>query len=66
VTTAMFATCGMSIWVFCLAAALSLPKQFVTVYLGYLLEQSGQGTVEPTSSKIISDPIVAISNLTTI
>ncbi|KZO96605.1 hypothetical protein CALVIDRAFT_498406 [Calocera viscosa TUFC12733] len=65
-TTAVFATCGMSIWVFCLAAALSLPKQFVTVYLGYILEQSGQGTVEPTSSKIISDVIVAISILITI
>ncbi|KZT51734.1 hypothetical protein CALCODRAFT_503146 [Calocera cornea HHB12733] len=65
-TTAVFATCGMSIWVFCLAAALSLPKQFVTVYLGYILQQSGEGNSEPTSSKIISDVIVAISILITV
>ncbi|EJU04591.1 hypothetical protein DACRYDRAFT_62746 [Dacryopinax primogenitus] len=65
-TTAIFATCGMNIWIFCLAAALSLPKQFVTVYLGYLLEESGSGVQQPESSKIISDVIVAISVLITI
>jgi hypothetical protein len=34
VTTAVFSVCGMGIFVFVLAAALSLPKQFITVYLG--------------------------------
>lgn len=34
VTTAVFATCGMGIWTFILAAILSLPKQFVIVYVG--------------------------------
>ncbi|EEB88274.1 hypothetical protein MPER_13975, partial [Moniliophthora perniciosa FA553] len=39
-TTAVFSTCGMGIIVFSLAAILSMPKQFITVYLGVLLEQS--------------------------
>lgn len=43
VTTAVFSTCGMNIWTFMLAAFLSLPKQFATVYLGVALEQSGEG-----------------------
>ncbi|KAH9895315.1 snare associated Golgi protein-domain-containing protein, partial [Cubamyces lactineus] len=29
-TTAVFSTCGMSIWTFSIAAVLSLPKQFIT------------------------------------
>lgn len=33
----------MRIWTFALAAFLSLPKQFVTVYLGVALEQSADG-----------------------
>lgn len=40
VTTAIFATCGMNILVFTLAAILSMPKQFITVYLGVILEDS--------------------------
>lgn len=43
VTTAVFSTCGMNIVVFSLAAFLSLPKQFVTVYLGVALEQAANG-----------------------
>lgn len=34
VTTAVFSTCGMGIFVFTMAAILSMPKQFITVYLG--------------------------------
>ena len=33
----------MSVWVFAAAAFLSLPKQFLTVYLGVALEQSENG-----------------------
>ena len=29
VTTAIFATCGMNIFIFILAALLSMPKQFI-------------------------------------
>jgi len=43
VTTAVFSTCGMGIVVFSLAALLSLPKQFITVYLGVALEQATNG-----------------------
>ena len=43
VTTAVFSTCGMNIWVFMAAAFLSLPKQFITVYLGVALEDSEKG-----------------------
>ncbi|KAI0951488.1 hypothetical protein AcW1_008522 [Taiwanofungus camphoratus] len=42
-TTAVFSTCGMGVWTFCAAAFLSLPKQFITVYLGVALEQSDNG-----------------------
>ena len=34
----------MNIWVFSVAAILSLPKQFITVYIGVILEQEGTGT----------------------
>lgn len=44
VTTAVFSTCGMDVWTFSLAAILSLPKQFLTVYLGVALEQSETGS----------------------
>ncbi|OSC97884.1 hypothetical protein PYCCODRAFT_1418775 [Trametes coccinea BRFM310] len=33
-TTAIFATCGMNVFIFLAAAFLSLPKQLATVYLG--------------------------------
>lgn len=33
----------MGIFVFSLAALLSMPKQFITVYLGVILEQSNTG-----------------------
>jgi uncharacterized membrane protein YdjX (TVP38/TMEM64 family) len=40
VTTAVFATCGMNIFVFIIACIISLPKQFITVYLGVILKES--------------------------
>jgi len=64
-TTAIFATTGMNIFIFILAAIFSLPKQFATVYLGVLLEQSADGATQPKSSKIISDLVVVISILIT-
>jgi hypothetical protein len=33
----------MNIFVFILAALLSMPKQFITVYLGVILQQSSTG-----------------------
>ncbi|KAF9005110.1 hypothetical protein BDQ17DRAFT_1424263 [Cyathus striatus] len=63
-TTAIFATCGMGIFTFCIAAFLSLPKQLVTVYLGVLLEQSSEGTVDK-KSKTISDLVVVLTTVIT-
>jgi len=64
VTTAVFSTCGMGIIVFSLAAVLSLPKQFITVYLGVILEQSSTGG-QTTKSRIISDVVLAITIIIT-
>ncbi|KAJ7262680.1 hypothetical protein B0H12DRAFT_1047381 [Mycena haematopus] len=64
-TTAVFSTCGMNIFVFSIAAILSLPKQFVTVYLGVILDQSDDGTAS-TKSKLISDGVLAATFLVTL
>ncbi|KAG7085643.1 hypothetical protein E1B28_003190 [Marasmius oreades] len=61
-TTAIFATCGMNIFVFSLAAILSMPKQLVTVYLGVLLEDK---QTEGNQSRIISRVVLAITFLIT-
>ncbi|KAF5346208.1 hypothetical protein D9756_011139 [Leucocoprinus leucothites] len=64
-TTAIFSTCGMGIIVFSIAAILSMPKQFITVYLGVLLEQSAEGVTDK-KSRIISDVVLAITVLITV
>ncbi|KAI0327078.1 hypothetical protein GY45DRAFT_1257786 [Cubamyces sp. BRFM 1775] len=64
-TTAVFSTCGMSIWTFSIAAILSLPKQFITVYLGVALEQSEDGTSN-TRDTIIKDVVLGVTTLITI
>ncbi|KDQ58840.1 hypothetical protein JAAARDRAFT_56898 [Jaapia argillacea MUCL 33604] len=63
-TTAVFSTCGMGIIVFAIACILSLPKQFITVYLGVILEQSETGAVS-TKTRIINYSVVAITTLIT-
>ncbi|OXG72222.1 cytoplasmic protein [Cryptococcus neoformans A2-102-5] len=45
-TTAVFATCGMNIWIFTLAAILSLPKQLIVVYLGVMFDSEEKSTKE--------------------
>jgi uncharacterized membrane protein YdjX (TVP38/TMEM64 family) len=40
VTTAVLSTCGLSVGTYIIAAIISLPKQFATVYMGYALTQS--------------------------
>ncbi|KAJ7471910.1 hypothetical protein FB451DRAFT_1251376 [Mycena latifolia] len=64
-TTAVFSTCGMNIFVFSIAAILSLPKQFITVYLGVILEESNEGKTS-TKSRIISDSVLAGTFLVTL
>lgn len=68
-TTAVFATCGMGIFVFTLAAILSMPKQFITVYLGVILEHSADSAEEQAkdkNSKIISNVVLAVTVLITV
>ncbi|KAA1467254.1 hypothetical protein DENSPDRAFT_832262 [Dentipellis sp. KUC8613] len=62
-TTAIFSTCGIGVITFSIAAILSLPKQFVTVYLGVLID--GTGSSETTGQKIASDAVVAITVIIT-
>ncbi|KAH9922920.1 uncharacterized protein B0H18DRAFT_1016162 [Fomitopsis serialis] len=63
-TTAVFSTCGMSVWTFIIAAILSLPKQFITVYLGVALEQSDNGG-SSTRDTIVKDVVVGITVIIT-
>ncbi|KAH7101700.1 snare associated Golgi protein-domain-containing protein, partial [Auriculariales sp. MPI-PUGE-AT-0066] len=67
-TTAIFATCGMNIFVFTIAAILSLPKQFITVYAGVVLEANSEEKKEnkPQNdtdkvTKIISNVVAGFS-----
>jgi uncharacterized membrane protein YdjX (TVP38/TMEM64 family) len=46
----VFSVCGMSVWVYLIAAVVSLPKQFATLYLGYALEQAANNR---TPSRVI-------------
>ncbi|WOO83355.1 Golgi apparatus membrane protein TVP38 [Vanrija pseudolonga] len=62
-TTAVFATCGMNIWVFCLAAFVTLPKQLITVYLGVIFAQNQK---KGTKERIISYTVLCIGFLLTI
>ncbi|KAG6372607.1 hypothetical protein JVT61DRAFT_7353 [Boletus reticuloceps] len=64
-TTAIFAVCGMNIFVFILAALLSMPKQFITVYIGTLLESTANGSAS-SKNKILSYVVGAITVLVTV
>ncbi|KAI0750333.1 hypothetical protein C8Q80DRAFT_1270059 [Daedaleopsis nitida] len=64
-TTAVFSTCGMGVWTFSIAAVLSLPKQFLTVYLGVALEQSEDGGGSTTDT-IIKDVVLGVTTVITI
>lgn len=55
-TTAVFATCGMNVWIFLIATILTLPKQLVTVYLGVLIYNKDMST----KSKVISYTVLAV------
>ncbi|KAI0090208.1 snare associated Golgi protein-domain-containing protein [Irpex rosettiformis] len=63
-TTAVFSTCGMSIWTFAIAAFFSLPKQFLTVYLGVALEASESGQ-SSTKDTIIRDTVIGVTTVVT-
>ncbi|KAF3092548.1 Tlg2-vesicle protein [Orbilia oligospora] len=58
-TTAVFATCGISFWVFFIATLLSLPKQLVVVYLGVIINN-------PSGGHLVSNIILGITFAITI
>jgi uncharacterized membrane protein YdjX (TVP38/TMEM64 family) len=62
-TTAVFATCGMSVWIFAMAAFLTLPKQFATVYIGVIIEGSGKS--ETTPQRVASYSLIAVTTIVT-
>ncbi|EIW77961.1 hypothetical protein CONPUDRAFT_109263 [Coniophora puteana RWD-64-598 SS2] len=61
-TTAVFSTVGMSVWIFLMAAILSLPKQFVTVLIGTLMEANNPSTRD----RIASDVVGVVTALVTV
>ncbi|KAJ7578305.1 hypothetical protein C8J56DRAFT_1112389 [Mycena floridula] len=61
-TTAVFATCGMRITIFTIAAILSMPKQIIPVYIGVVM---GEGQSN-TQSQRIRGIAVAVGTLITI
>ncbi|PWN31153.1 hypothetical protein BDZ90DRAFT_215825, partial [Jaminaea rosea] len=65
-TTAVFATVGMNVFIFTLAALLSMPKQLAVVYLGEAIREAGEGGEESTKSKVIKYVVLAISAIITL
>lgn len=64
-TTAVFATVGMNIFIFTIAALLSMPKQLAVVYLGVAIAQSGDGR-ESIKSRIVKYVVLVISAIITL
>jgi hypothetical protein len=50
VLTAMFSACGMDFITFSISAIVAFPKQFVFVFVGHALEQSGTHSESSPSS----------------
>jgi len=53
----------MSVWIFALAAFLSTPKQFATVYIGVIIEGSGKQTAP---QHIASYSLIAVTTIVTL
>ncbi|KAI9456794.1 snare associated Golgi protein-domain-containing protein [Russula earlei] len=67
-TTAVFSSCGMDVWTFALAAFLSLPKQFATVYIGVIIEGAGKihdPSDETTPQRVASYSLIAVTTIIT-
>ncbi|KZP17663.1 hypothetical protein FIBSPDRAFT_933877 [Athelia psychrophila] len=64
-TTALFATCGMKLWVFVVSAILSMPKQFVNVFVGASLEQTEKGEGSAMST-YLNVAVVIITTIVTV
>ncbi|KAI0317202.1 hypothetical protein OF83DRAFT_1122617 [Amylostereum chailletii] len=62
--TVIFATCGMNVLVFTLAAVLSLPKQFSAVYFGVVFE--GSGNNDNKTHNIVLGVVITVTIIVTI
>ncbi|KAJ7471424.1 hypothetical protein B0H11DRAFT_2433321 [Mycena galericulata] len=51
--TVVFSTVGVSFWIFLAAAVLSLPKQFVPVYVGYVMQPGNNNKTSTTIENIV-------------
>ncbi|KAJ7640481.1 hypothetical protein DFH06DRAFT_1216132 [Mycena polygramma] len=60
--TAVFSTVGISFWIFCVAAVLSMPKTLVPVYVGYAMRPDNDNS----SSTRVEHIVLAISIVITI
>ncbi|QRV81969.1 Golgi apparatus membrane protein TVP38 [Ceratobasidium sp. AG-Ba] len=60
ITTALFATCGVSFFMFLLTLVLSLPRQLAGVYIGVLAKQKAEGHTS-TQDKVLSNVILGIT-----
>ncbi|KAJ6482035.1 hypothetical protein C8R47DRAFT_581857 [Mycena vitilis] len=60
--TAVFSTVGISFWIFCVAAVLSMPKTLVPVYVGYAMRPDNDNS----SSTKVERIVLAISIVITI
>ncbi|KLO10016.1 hypothetical protein SCHPADRAFT_857150 [Schizopora paradoxa] len=63
-TTAVFATIGMPFWVFAISAIVSLPRQFVNVFIGVVLGDKANGT-ETKTDKIASTVVLIVTVVVT-
>ncbi|KAJ7334822.1 hypothetical protein DFH08DRAFT_294126 [Mycena albidolilacea] len=61
--TTVFSTVGISFWIFLAAAILSLPKQLVPVYIGYVMQPSVE---DDGTSKIVENVVLVLGIVTTI
>ena len=55
VTTAVFATCGMSVWRFLISATIGLPKQLAAVYLGDNQSGTGCKSIPPLEAHTLTE-----------
>lgn len=65
VITAIFATCGMKLWVFCASAIISMPQNFVNVYIGSYFEAKEEGK-STTASNVVNYLTIAVTIAVTI
>ncbi|KAF7328932.1 hypothetical protein MVEN_02523100 [Mycena venus] len=61
--TTVFSTVGISFWIFLAAAILSLPKQLVPVYIGYVMQPSVE---DDGTSKIVENVVLVLGIVVTI